>query len=501
MPITGRDLIERGYPQGKWFGAAIAAANKAEAEGADVDAAIRSAMPAPAIPLRDGPLPYHLNIRAEDAVEDANIAMVTATMNELMRVPTIVAGAVMPDACPAGSICVGGVVAAKEAIHPGFHSADICCSMGITVLGDVDPANVMDVAFSSTHFGYGGRKDTIDMPEGVLEAIEANSFTNPLLSLAKRDFASQGDGNHFLFVGTLKSTGETAIVTHHGSRGFGAAIYKAGMTLAEKMTHEISPDTPRGSAWIPSETREGEAYWQALQVVGEWTEESHFAIHDLIAERLGASRIDRWWNEHNFVFRRSDGLFYHAKGATPGWSDYDLTLVPLNMAEPVLVTKGTDAANGLGFLPHGAGRNMSRTRYLKETAEHPIPAGIDVRFFSGTPDLSELPGAYKNAASVRAQIGEYGLAEIVDEVLPYGTIMAGELPKFWIKDKAPTPPSASPDAERWRLRIDLQRGWRSSAAGPVPQSSPAALARLHWPRRMLPADRRNGRDDRTGAPI
>lgn len=436
--ITGRDLIDWGYPQGKWFGAAIKAANEAQAHGADIDAAIRAVMPPPAIPLRDEPLPYYLNIRAEDAVEDANIAMVTATMNELMRVPTIVSGAVMPDACPAGEICVGGVVAAKDAIHPGYHSADICCSMGITVLGSIDPAKVMDVAFASTHFGYGGRKDVLPMPEDVMEAIEENRFTRSLFPVAQRDFASQGDGNHFLFVGALKSTGETAIVTHHGSRGFGAALYKAGMTTAEKMTHEISPETPRGSSWLPFESDEGRAYWQALQTVGMWTEASHFAIHDLIIERLGIRAHDRWWNEHNFVFRRSDGLFYHAKGATPGWSDYDLTLVPLNMAEPVLVTRGADAPNGLGFLPHGAGRNMSRTRYLRETTEHPLPAGIDVRFYSGTADLSELPGAYKNAASVRAQIGEYGLADIVDEVLPYGTIMAGELPKFWLKDKAPS---------------------------------------------------------------
>jgi len=52
--------------------------------------------------------------------------------------------------------------------------------------------------------------------------------------------------------------------------------------------------------------------------------------------------------------------------------------------------------------------------------------GIDVRYFSGVPDISELPGAYKNAASMRAQIADYGLAEVVDTVLPYGNIMAGD---------------------------------------------------------------------------
>ena len=65
-----------------------------------------------------------------------------------MRVPTIVAGAVMPDACPSGAapgtIPVGGVVAAKDAIHPGMHSADICCSMAVSVFGDIDPTAVLD---------------------------------------------------------------------------------------------------------------------------------------------------------------------------------------------------------------------------------------------------------------------------------------------------------------------------------------------------------------------
>ena len=81
---------------------------------------------------------------------------------------------------------------------------------------------------------------------------------------------------------------------------------------------------------------------------------------------LDLERKDRFWNEHNFVFRKSDGLFYHAKVATPAWSDFaadssGLTLIPLNMAEPILITRGLDAANAFDFAPHGAGRNFSWT--------------------------------------------------------------------------------------------------------------------------------------------
>ncbi len=53
-------------------------------------------------------------------------------------------------------------------------------------------------------------------------------------------------------------------------------------------------------------------------------------------------------------------------------------------------------------------------------------AGLDIRFFSNEIDISELPSAYKSADSVRTQMDEFGLGRVVDEVLPYGSIMAGD---------------------------------------------------------------------------
>ena len=83
-------------------------------------------------------------------------------MDALMRVPTIMAGAVMPDACPSGAaegtIPVGEVVACEDAIHPGFHSSDICCSVAITVFARKDhPQRILDAVQDVTHFGPGGR--------------------------------------------------------------------------------------------------------------------------------------------------------------------------------------------------------------------------------------------------------------------------------------------------------------------------------------------------------
>lgn len=446
--ITGKELVQWGLKPGKWFPEAIATAQRMEAEGRSHDeifAHLQTLQPVEIMPRTNG-IPFSVFLEPEDEIERANLAAVVEAMDALMRVPTVTAGVVMPDACPAGTIPVGGVVATKDAIHPGFHSADICCSMAITVFKRKDdPKRILDIAEKVTHFGPGGRKggEQWNLPRDVAAAIDANRFLSDTLTVSESNFGTQGDGNHFLFVGHLRSTGQPAIVTHHGSRGPGAMLYKRGMAAAKRHTAIVSPRTPTGAAWLDANSDDGRTYWEALQIIRAWTKANHFAIHDRIQAVLGNSVVDRFWNEHNFVFRRDDGLFYHAKGATPSFAGFSAdddgrTLIPMNMSEPILVTRHADKKDALGFSPHGAGRNMSRTRYLREfIGERPIEdvlraetAGLDVRFWMGIPDASELPAAYKSAAQVQSQIAKHRLADVIDFVDPYGSIMAGD----WEKD-------------------------------------------------------------------
>ncbi len=256
--------------------------------------------------------------------------------------------------------------------------------------------------------------------------------------MAQNHLGTQGDGNHFLYVGQSEQTGETILVTHHGSRGFGASLYKQGMAMADYFRREISPNTLSKNAWIPYDTEEGKAYWEALQIVREWTKLNHEILHNATVELTKKDFVNRFWNEHNFVFKEDD-LFYHAKGATPLADQFvpdsqnGLRLLPLNMSEPVLIVKGETTANNLGFAPHGAGRNMSRSAHkrkfegqTKESIFAQETKGLDIRFFSEHIDISELPSAYKNARNVKAQMKAFGLGEVVDEILPYGCIMAGD---------------------------------------------------------------------------
>ncbi|AZO47752.1 MAG: RtcB family protein [Mesorhizobium sp.] len=446
--ITGKDLIQWGFKPGKWFPGAIADAQRMEGEGRSQDeifAHLQTLMPVEMMP-RTNALPFGVFLEPENDVERDNLGLVVEAMDALLRTPTVVSGVVMPDACPAGTIPVGGVVATRNAIHPGFHSADICCSMAITVFKrNDDPKKILDAAFEITHFGPGGRKDQRGraMPAELSARFKANRFLSDVTAIGDSNLGTQGDGNHFLYVGHLRSTGQPAIVTHHGSRGPGAMLYKRGMAVARRHTAIVSPKTPPGAAWIEADTPDGRAYWDALQVIREWTKQNHFRIHDRIQAKLGNQIADRFWNEHNFVFRRDDGLFYHAKGATPSFDGFSpdddgRTLIPMNMSEPILIAGHADKKAALGFSPHGAGRNMSRTRYLREVIgsrdfDDVVKAetnGLDIRFWLGTPDLSELPAAYKSASQVVGQIERHRLATIDDFVDPYGSIMAGD----WQKD-------------------------------------------------------------------
>jgi hypothetical protein len=449
--ITGKDLIRLGYEPAKWFKDALEYLNTRGGDNpshSTIVAACEKFKPEPVvtIPLRDFPAPFEINLTPNNEEELINYTAVVATTVEIMKVPTTVHGAIMPDACPVGgkNIPVGVVVGAKNALHPSWHSADMCCSVYHTNFGKVDPKTVLDAAHAITHFGAGGRKGLTDFGhiltdnKELYDRLMGNYYTKDYIEKACRHLGTQGDGNHFLFVGISEQTGDTVMVTHHGSRGFGASVYKKGMATAEKFRRKLAPEVHKSNAWIPTDELEGELYWDAIQIVRDWTKLNHSVLHNKTLNAVKTAGKGSFWNEHNSVFKDGD-IYWHAKGVTPlddkfvPDSTNGLRLIPLNMSEPVLVVKGDTTANNLGFAPHGAGRNVSRAAHRKtkegKTNQEVFDEetkGLDIRFFSGNIDVTELPSAYKNADSVQAQIEQFGLGEVVDRIMPYGCIMAGD---------------------------------------------------------------------------
>ena len=445
--ITGKDLIDMGYKPAKWFGQVLAAAN---AGGMDSDA-IREmaneyvAQETKIIPTQSG-LDFARFINPENGAEADNAEAVFATMHELMKTPTVVAGAVMPDACPAGSsgtIPVGGVVSTRNAVHPGMHSADVCCSLMTTDLGDIDPARALDIAHELCHFGPGGHREPVDtVPNEMIDRISKNPFyiNDVAIDLARHHLRTIGASNHFVYVGRSETTGNVCLATHHGSRGFGAHLFKNGMKTAEAFRKKHSPDTLKQNAWIELDSQDGADYMDGLSIAHDWTRLNHASLHDAVLSALGIDGQGRLFSPHNFVFRdpKDPAVIHHAKGATPVEADmltdrHDTMIIPMNMAEPVLLVQ-PGAGNTTGFAPHGAGRVMTRTAHRKlheGVSEEELVAretkGVDARFYCGIPDTSELPSAYKSAASVQRDMQAFGLADVVDRIMPFGCIMAGDI--------------------------------------------------------------------------
>ncbi len=485
--IDGKQLLTWGILPGKRFKDALALARRLETDGTsllDIQQAVVAAFPAPKVIARKSRGTYAVAIKAENREDEDNIAAVKRHMDDLMRCPVLEHGAIMPDACPSsmqlGTIPVGGAVVSR-AIHPAFHSADICCSMYATVFDDgVDTRTFMDALQASTRFGPGGRKPEDQIADPITDEIEntRNPYLSQLVSRAKAQLADQGDGNHFAYLGSMRVTdhlvsqltanGQAALaksiagkgkvnvlVTHHGSRELGAQVYKRGLTTAMGHTSRVSPDTPPHQAWIDPDSDDGQLYWDALQYVGRWTKRNHQLIHERTLQRLDLAPLAAFGNEHNFVWKRGD-RFFHGKGATPAWKDAAghplLGLIPLNMAAPILLTLGRDNDEFASFSPHGAGRNKSRTALLKEQGLYGLSPetflvesrrsidrqtqGLDIRFFYDRPDVSESPIAYKSADQVRAQIQTFGLADVIGAIQPKGCIMAGDYDKPWMIAKA-----------------------------------------------------------------
>lgn len=480
-PVNEDDLLAAGYPADGTLPSMLARLAELGARGiSDPKYTLKLLKrefgpPPPKLAMRQVPSPLAEAILASDTDKDelANLQAVRRHMTELLKIPVISKGAILPDACPMGGreacIPVGGAIAVENAIIPSAHSSDICCSMLATFYEETGSVSTeLDALMKCTRFGAGHRDLDLLVDDPVHdEDVWSNPFLSGLRDRTRLHMADQGDGNHFAYLGettisaemlaALRLTGHDALaaslgnvagkifrvlVTHHGSRGLGAHVFKRGQIAALKHTSKQLDGVPEAAAWLDARSGDGPAYWEALQYVALWTKANHRSIHRRFLERIAAVSVAEMANEHNFVWQRGD-TFFHGKGATPAWRDSDgrplLGLIPLNMAEPVLIVLGSDNSEFLSFAPHGAGRNISRTalrrRFASSAAREKeiarATAGLDIRWFSGKPDLTETPVGYKNAAQVKAQIATFGLAQVIGEILPLGCIMAGDSGKSW----------------------------------------------------------------------
>lgn len=352
-------------------------------------------------------------------------------LHNACALPVAVRGALMPDAHVGYGLPIGGVLGTRNAVIPYAVGVDIACRVKLSVL-DL-PVDALEskheqlkrVLLRETQFGIGARfekrreHDVMDRDWSVTVTTKRNR------DKAWSQLGTSGGGNHFVEYGVFSVGAPSlgipagkylAILSHSGSRGTGASVCEEYSRRAKARRPEL-PTPLKNLAWLDLDTEDGQEYWAAMNLMGEYAAANHACIHRHMVAALGAEVILDLENHHNFAWKEiHDGeeLIVHRKGATPAGEGI-LGIIPGSMATPAYVVRGLGHPESLMSAAHGAGRVMSRTqatKTLKWRDAHAFLAERGVTLISA--GIDEVPAVYKDIQAVmRAQ------ADLVEPVAQF----------------------------------------------------------------------------------
>ena len=352
-----------------------------------------------------------------------------------LKLPISVAGALMPDAHSGYGLPIGGVLATDNAVIPYGVGADIGCRMSLSIF-DL-PASYFKgkehqleaILKDNTKFGMNEvHASRVDHDVFYKSEFQDIPLLKNLLPKAYKQLGSSGGGNHFVEFGIAKidnpenewklGAGEYfAVLSHSGSRGLGANIAKHYTYLATKQCP--LPKNVQHLAWLDLNTHDGQEYWLAMNLAGEYAKACHDDIHRRIAKAIGKRVVVTIENHHNFAWKEmvnGQECIVHRKGATPA-AQGQLGIIPGSMTAPGYIVKGKGNAESLNSASHGAGRLFSRAKCKSTFTQSEIKKVLkahDVTLIGG--NIDEAPMAYKDITKVMGN--QTDLVEVLGTFTP-----------------------------------------------------------------------------------
>lgn len=391
------------------------------------------------IPLNETAKEY--KIYGADKIEEGAIRQ----MNVAMKLPVTVSGALMPDAHQGYGLPIGGVLATNNTVIPYGVGVDIGCRMALSVYDiseeffnenqDLFKKQLIDnTKFGAGHGFHGQYKSEHEVLDRKL--FDENSFIKNLKDKAWSQLGTSGGGNHFVEFGIIEFENDDkplnipkgkylALLTHSGSRGLGATIAGHYTKLAKEICK--LPYEAKNLAYLDLNSQEGQEYWLAMNLAGDYASACHEIIHNKLQKVLGGTLLVKVENHHNFAWKETwnnEEVIVHRKGATPASKDV-MGIIPGSMTAPGFLVRGKGEENAINSASHGAGRQMSRTQatksikksemsqILKEHGVTLIGAGLD-----------EAPMAYKDINLVMESQKE--LVDVVAKFTPKIVRMADD---------------------------------------------------------------------------
>jgi len=465
--INGADLIALGYPESKATGVALKTIEQhyTGTSKEDVLVIMAKVLQSPENYLDDEILAAIGTALIEKPAEEeqiiplkeiaekytvfgaANIEQGAIDQMEIaMKLPVTVAGALMPDAHQGYGLPIGGVLATtSNVIIPYGVGVDIGCRMALSIY-DIPESHFLEnkskykrELIAWTKFGAGNGWERKHQPEHeILDRAEFN--TTPLIkSLHEKvhfQLGSSGGGNHFVEWGIIDFSADDkqlnikqgrylALLTHSGSRGFGGIIAGHYTKLAKDLCK--LPKEAANLAYLDMNSAEGQEYWLAMNLAGDFASACHEVIHNRLTKAIGGQVLGKVENHHNFAWKEKwngQDVIVHRKGATPA-SKNVMGIIPGSMTAPGYLVRGKGLESAISSASHGAGRLMSRTQAIKSiTKAEMIKVLQDHGVSLIGAGRDEAPMAYKNIETVMAAQKE--LVDVVATFTPKMVRMADD---------------------------------------------------------------------------
>lgn len=363
--------------------------------------------------LRDKP--YEFKIYGKAFIDPEAIHQ----MEVAMKLPVAVKGALMADAHVGYGLPIGGVLATYNAVIPYGVGMDIACRMCMSVFQlspeiiKTELTRLKKILLENTRFGLAEFKNLEKYDILEREEFKEIAFLKSLKKKFTEQLGTSGHGNHFVDMGILEireSCPEVhlkpghyfSVLTHSGSRNFGAEIAKHYTRIANDrlgLNGEASK-----LAWLELNSEEGQEYWKAMTLAGDYSALNHRIIHGRLSAALGEKPLAVFENHHNYAWKEklsgTEELVIHRKGATPAGPG-DIGIIPGTMASPAYLVAGKGNEESLNSASHGAGRVVSRNKAKKMFSRKQIQQVLEkagVELIGG--GLDEAPMAYKNIDEV-----------------------------------------------------------------------------------------------------
>ena len=356
-------------------------------------------------------------------------------MEIAMKLPVTAAGALMPDAHQGYGLPIGGVLATRNAVIPYGVGVDIGCRMALSVF-DIPEAYFLNneakykrELIAHTKFGAGhGFHGQYKADHAVLDPAGFNiaPFIKQLHDKAYSQLGSSGGGNHFAEWGIIEFSEDDAslkvkqgrylaLLTHSGSRGFGATIAGHYTRLAKQICK--LPQEAINLAYLDLDSEAGQEYWLAMNLAGDYASACHEVIHQKLTKAIGGQLLAKVENHHNFAWKETwngEEVVVHRKGATPAGKGV-MGIIPGSMTAPGFLVRGRGAVDAIQSASHGAGRQMSRTKAIQQITKEDMKAMLKQHGVTliGA-GLDEAPMAYKDIHKVMS-----AQTELVDVVATF----------------------------------------------------------------------------------